>query len=102
MMVEGWDVLDSLYMTVITLTTVGYGEVHEVSRIGKLFTVMFIFAGVSFFLYVAGSVVQFMVEGQIRTLLGRRTLDKRIDKLKNHYIVCGYGRIGAGTHTNDG
>lgn len=94
MMVEGWDILDSLYMTVITLTTVGYGEVHEVSRIGKLFTVLFIFTGVSFFLYVAGSVVQFMVEGQIRTLLGRRTLDKRIAKLKNHYIVCGYGRIG--------
>ena len=94
MVVEGWDIVDSLYMTVITLTTVGYGEVHEVSRVGQLFTVVLIFVGVSFFLYVAGSVVQFMVEGRIRTILGRRNLDKKIARLKNHYIVCGYGRIG--------
>ena len=93
-MIEGWDFLDALYMTVITLTTVGYGEVHEVSRIGQIYTIMLIFIGVAFFLYVAGSVVQFMVEGQIRTILGRRSLDKKIDRLKNHYIVCGYGRIG--------
>jgi len=94
MVVEGWDIVDSLYMTVITLTTVGYGEVHEVSRVGQLFTVVLIFVGVSFFLYVAGSVVQFMVEGRIRAILGRRNLDKKIARLKNHYIVCGYGRIG--------
>ena len=94
MMVEGWDIIDSLYMTVITLTTVGYGEVHEVSRVGQLFTVVLILVGVSFFLYVAGSVVQFMVEGRIRIVLGRRNLDKKIARLKNHYIVCGYGRIG--------
>ncbi|MES0445285.1 MAG: potassium channel protein, partial [Desulfobacterales bacterium] len=94
MMIEGWDFLDALYMTVITLTTVGYGEVHEVSRIGQIYTILLIFIGVAFCLYVAGSVVQFMVEGRIRTILGRRSLDKKIDRLKNHYIVCGYGRIG--------
>ena len=94
MMIEGWDFLDALYMTVITLTTVGYGEVHEVSRIGQIYTILLIFIGVAFFIYVAGSVVQFMVEGRIRTILGRRSLDKKIDRLKNHYIVCGYGRIG--------
>lgn len=94
MMIEGWDFLDALYMTVITLTTVGYGEVHEVSRIGQIYTILLIFIGVAFFLFVAGSVVQFMVEGRIRTILGRRSLDKKIDRLKNHYIVCGYGRIG--------
>jgi voltage-gated potassium channel len=94
MMIEGWDFLDAVYMTVITLTTVGYGEVHEVSRIGQIYTILLIFIGVAFFLFVAGSVVQFMVEGRIRIILGRRSLDKKIDRLKNHYIVCGYGRIG--------
>jgi voltage-gated potassium channel len=94
MLIEGWDFLDALYMTVITLTTVGYGEVHEVSRIGQIYTILLIFIGVAFILFVAGSVVQFMVEGRIRTILGRRSLDKKIDRLKNHYIVCGYGRIG--------
>lgn len=94
MIIEGWDFLDAVYMTVITLTTVGYGEVHEVSRIGQIYTILLIFIGVAFFLFVAGSVVQFMVEGRIRIILGRRSLDKKIDRLKNHYIVCGYGRIG--------
>ena len=94
MLIEGWDFLDALYMTVITLTTVGYGEVHEVSRIGQIYTILLIFIGVAFILFVAGSVVQFMVEGRIRTILGRRSLDKKIGRLKNHYIVCGYGRIG--------
>ncbi len=94
MMIEGWDLLDSMYMTIITLATVGYGEVHSVSRAGRIFTMLLIFFGVGFCLYVAGAMVQFMVEGRIRAILGRRRLDKKIGRLKNHHIVCGYGRIG--------
>ena len=94
MLIEEWEVLDALYMTVITLTTVGYSEVHEVSRVGRVFTVVLIFLGAGFLLYVFGSVTQFLVEGQIRVILGRRKLENQIKRLKDHYIVCGYGRIG--------
>jgi len=94
MVIEGWSFMDALYMTVITLATVGYGEVHEISLEGRLFTVVLIFFGVGFFLYAVGNVIQFLVEGRIRHVLGRRVLDKQISKLKNHFIVCGYGRMG--------
>ena len=89
-LLEGWDILDAVYMTVITVATVGYGEVHEISRIGQFFTIILILLGVGFFLYVVGAVVQFMVDGRIRTVLGRRILDNKIKRVKNHYIVCGY------------
>jgi len=92
--IEGWGFVDSLYMTAITLATVGYGEVHEVSQTGRMFTVVLIFLGVGFFLYVIGGLVQFLVEGRIRVVLGRRKLDKQINRLNGHYVVCGYGRIG--------
>ena len=94
MYLEGWRVIDALYMTIITLTTVGYTEVNPLSEEGRVFTVLLIMLGVGLFLYVAGSVVQFMVEGQIRILFGRRRLDRHIGQLEDHYIICGYGRIG--------
>ncbi|MFQ5484710.1 MAG: potassium channel family protein [Desulfobacterales bacterium] len=95
MAIEGWNLLDSLYMTVITLSTVGYNEVRTTDDIGRVFTICLIFLGVGFFLYIAGAIVQFMVEGRIRAVLGRRRLERKIDQLKNHYIICGYGRIGS-------
>ncbi len=94
MIIEKWSLLDSLYMTIITLTTVGYSETHALSPGARIFTIILIMSGFGFFVYVAGAVVQFMVEGQIRQILGRRRLDRKINRLKNHYIVCGYGRIG--------
>ncbi len=94
MVLEGWDLLDAVYMTVTTLATVGYGEVHEMDKVGKIYTITLIIFGVGFFMYVIGLVVQFMVEGRIMTILGRKRLDKEIEHLKDHYIVCGYGRIG--------
>lgn len=94
MLIEGWNALDSLFMTVTTLATVGYGEVHALTAWGRIYSIVLIVLGVGFFLYVGGAVVQFMVEGRVRVLLGRRRLDRKLARLKNHYIVCGCGRIG--------
>jgi len=95
MYIENWPLIDALYMTVITLAAVGYGEVHKVSDTGRAFTILFIFLGVGFYIYLAGTLIQFVVEGRIREVLGRRKLDKQINRLKDHFIVCGYGRIGS-------
>jgi len=94
MIIEDWRFLDALYMTVITISTVGYREINQVGDAGRVFTILLVAIGVGFTLYVAAAVVQFMVEGRMRIILGRRRLDKKINRLKNHYIVCGYGRIG--------
>lgn len=94
MTIEGWPFIDAIYMTVITISTVGFKEVNQVGEAGRVFTIILVFCGVGFSLYVAAAVVQFMVEGRIRIIMGRRRLDKKIGRLKNHYIVCGYGRIG--------
>ncbi len=94
MIIEGWNVSDAFFMTIMTISTVGYGEVHPLSTLGRLYSSLLIVLGVGFFLYVAGAVIQFMIEGRMQILLGRRRLDQKIARLKNHYIVCGYGRIG--------
>jgi voltage-gated potassium channel len=94
MVVEGWSFMDALYMTVITVSTVGFGEVRQVDQVGRIFTIVIVLTGVGFSVYVAGAVVQFMVEGQIRRIMGRRRLDQKLKRLKGHYIICGYGRIG--------
>jgi len=93
--IEGWPFIDALYMTVITLATVGFQEVHQLSHAGRVFTIVLIIMGVGFVFYVAGSIIQFMIEGRIRDILGRRKLEKELRKQKDHYIVCGYGRVGS-------
>ncbi len=81
-------------MTVITLATVGYSEVHTLSDAGKTFTIALIVFGVGTLAYTIGSLIQFMVEGQFYQLLGRKKVQKKIGRLQGHYIICGYGRIG--------
>lgn len=91
---EGWSFFDALYLTVITLTTVGYGDLHPTTPAGKLYTIVLILVGVGFMLYVITSLARVVVEGEIREVLGRRKLLKQIKKLHDHYIICGFGRIG--------
>ncbi|RLB07348.1 MAG: potassium channel protein [Deltaproteobacteria bacterium] len=93
--IEGWSLLDSLYMTVITITTVGYGEVYHLSRQGRIFTVFLILFSFGMMAYIVGNISQTIIAGQLRKILGRRKLEKRVKKLKNHFILCGYGRIGS-------
>ncbi|GAB7025802.1 potassium channel family protein [Geotalea toluenoxydans] len=93
--IEGWRLLDALYMTVITLGTVGFREIHELSDAGKIFTMVLIFFGVSVLGYIVGSLAQIMFEGQLQRIIGRKKLEKKINALSGHYIICGFGRIGA-------
>jgi len=93
-LVEGWNPKDAFYMTVITLATVGYNEVHPLSDPGRIFTMVLLLLGVGYTFYVIGYIVRSLVEGRILMVLGRRSLDWRISHLKSHYIICGYGRIG--------
>ena len=92
--IEGWKILDAIYMTVITITTVGYGEVRAVSPTGRVFTIALICMGMGIIAYTLGMVAQAMVELQVRSILGRKRLGLKIKSIKNHYILCGYGRIG--------
>ncbi len=94
MEVEGWGFVDSFYMMVITLSTVGFGEIHPLSEKGRMLTSLVIMCGVSTLAYMVGSFSQMLLDGHLHKLLWRRKVQKRIDRLQNHYIVCGYGRIG--------
>jgi len=94
-LIEKWSLLNSLYMTIITISTVGFGEVGKLSPAGKILTLFLIIGGVGIGAYTIGSITQSMVEGELRKILGRRKLEKQIKNLKEHYIVCGFGRIGS-------
>ena len=94
MKIEGWSFIDAFYMTVITVTTVGFKEVREVSQEGRIFTIILIFTGMGVIAYLLGMIAQAMAEFQIRHIIGRSKLEKKIRTIKNHYIICGFGRIG--------
>ncbi|HTP64991.1 MAG TPA: potassium channel family protein, partial [Geobacteraceae bacterium] len=93
--IEGWRFLDSLYMTVITLSTVGFKEVRDLNDAGKLFTMFLIIVGVSVIGYIVGSLAQIMFEGQFQRIIGRKKVEKMVDALHDHYIICGFGRMGS-------
>ena len=92
--VEGIGPLDALYMTVITITTVGFREVVELSTGGKMLTIGLIVAGVSSASYTALTAAEFVVEGHLRHFIERRRMQREIEDLDDHVIVCGFGRVG--------
>ena len=93
-LIESWSFLDSLYMVIITLFTVGFQEVHALSPLGKLFTIVIIVAGVGVAVYAGTQLVEIIIEGEILGYSRRKKMDKKIKDMKNHYIICGYGRTG--------
>jgi voltage-gated potassium channel len=92
--IEGWSLTESLYTTVITLSTVGYGDFYPETAGGRFFTVILVIFGVGTMLYTIGLLTETMVEARFRSLMGRGKLEKMINKLNRHYIICGCGRIG--------
>ena len=94
MRIERWNFLESLYMTVITITTVGFREVKTVSEPGRIFTILIIFSGMGIMAYILGLVAQAMVNVQLRSIIGRTKLGLQMRSIRNHYIICGFGRIG--------
>jgi voltage-gated potassium channel len=93
-LIEGWSFLDALYMTVTTVSTVGFREVKPLSTGGQVFTLLLIVFGVGVFFYAFTAVVQIAVEGEVGRLLGVTRMKARIGGLKDHYILCGFGRVG--------
>lgn len=94
MILEKWNLLDALYMTVITISTVGFSEVNPVSDQGRVLTMAILVSGLGVLGYLVGTLTQTLVEGQLLHVMGRKKLERQIKALKNHYIICGYGRVG--------
>ncbi len=92
--IENWSVFDAVYMTMITIATVGYGETNPLSHSGRLFTMFLILGGIGVLTYGLGAVTSFLVEGEFQRLLRRRKMEKAADRMKDHYIVCGADRTG--------
>jgi voltage-gated potassium channel len=92
--IEEWGFWDSFYMTVITLTTVGYREIHELSLQGQIFTVILLIGGVGTVLYALSAGAKILLEGELQEIYGRKRVEKKLSELNGHFIVCGYGRMG--------
>jgi voltage-gated potassium channel len=95
MLLQGWSFLDALYMTLTTISTVGYMEVHPLGSTGRIFTMLLVVSGITVLFYTVGKVAQVMFEGQFQRYFGRMKVEKQIESMRDHYIVCGYGRIGS-------
>jgi voltage-gated potassium channel len=91
---EGWSFPESLYATVVTLSTVGYGDFIPHTGEGMMFTVFLIIVGVGTMLYTVGLITETMIEGRLNIILGKGRLEKMVKKMQDHYIICGCGRIG--------
>jgi len=91
---EGQDFNDSLYLTVMTLTTVGYGDITPKTVAGRYFTMALVVTGVFSFFYAATTAIRFVVSGELQQHIGRQQMERTLAQMKDHIIVCGYGRMG--------
>jgi voltage-gated potassium channel len=94
MLVQGYSFIEALYMTIITLSTVGFTEVHPLDNNGRIFTMILILMGVSFVAFSLAYFSQILLDGNLLETYRRRRLKKKLDQLENHYIICGYGEMG--------
>lgn len=94
MIIEGWTPFDSLYMTVISLTTVGYSEIHPMSLTGKVFTMMLILTGIGSVAYIIGNISMQYIHPFFDFVMKEKRMEHILNKMKDHFIICGYGRIG--------
>jgi voltage-gated potassium channel len=94
--IEQYPLFDAFYMTLTTITTVGYAELHPLSRAGRIFNSFVIFFGVTVMFFAIGSMTQLIIELELGEFFDKRRIKRMIDKLQNHYIVCGFGRVGHG------
>lgn len=92
--IEHWSWFDSFYMVIITLSTIGYGEVHPLSPAGRAFNIVLIVAGVALVFLMIGALTQALLEFELGKIFGKRRMEREVAGLKNHYIVCGAGRVG--------
>lgn len=95
-LISDFPLVDALYMAIMTMTTVGYGEIHPLGRAGRVFNSFYMVISVSTMLLVIGVMTQAILEAQFRDVFGRRRVRKMIESLRGHYIVCGFGRVGRG------
>jgi voltage-gated potassium channel len=95
MAIEGFSLLDAMYQTTTAVTTAGFGEINPLGSAGRVFTIVIIILGVIVILYVLTAVMQIAVEGELESILGARRMKSKIEALKDHYILCGFGRVGA-------
>ncbi len=93
-LIEGWPLLDCLWHVIITISTVGYTEIHPLSRAGKIFTMLLILTALGTYAYAATKIAYLLLEGEFRKLISRKRMDMAISKLKDHVIICGLGRTG--------
>lgn len=92
--IEGWDFLDSLYMTVITLATIGYGETHPLTTPGRIFTIVLILGGIGVMTYIFTSITELLLKGGLGEAIRRFKMQTKLEALESHYIVCGATRSG--------
>jgi len=92
--IEHWTWFDSLYMTVTTFSTVGYQEVHPLTHNGRLFTIFVIIMGVGLVYFSIGTLTALLLEFELDKVFGRRRMERELDRISGHYIICGAGRVG--------